>query len=72
MIGRGFSSAMRLITVSSNASCMKVRQASISELGYTPTYLDGGETQQGSGFHVVDNIDELLDRWTSVVLAREV
>ena len=36
------------------------------------TYLDGGETQQRGGFHIVDNIDELLNRWTTVVLAREI
>ena len=44
----------------------------ISKPRGTPKYLDGGETKQCSGLHIVDHINELLDWWTGIVLAREI
>lgn len=72
MIGRGFSAAMRSTTTSSKASYVAMCQGCGSKFCGILKYLDGGKTQERSGFNIVDYVDKLLDRRTSVVLTREI
>lgn len=72
IIGLGFSSAMRLTTTSSNASCEGGYQNDSSGYHNPCAHLDCGETQQRSGFYMVDHVNELFDRWTSIVFAGEI
>ena len=71
-MGRGFSTAMRSTTTWSKASYVAIYQNCTSKLCGILKYLDGGKTQECSGFNMVDYVDELLDRRTGVILTREI
>jgi hypothetical protein len=41
-------------------------------LGNNDTHPDGREAEQGGGLYIVDNIDKIRERRSSIILTREV